>query len=186
MTNETRVVPVEPTVDMENAASTECYGYCPRCDSEMQIKTGMQVDIYRAMLAAAPVTAQEPVALPERKAITAHGLTALDSEAEGWNACLDAVEVLGPLYTRADAGEVERLRNNHRLHAARLLDERGRLRTQLAEQDALLRRCLMSVREQHCDEGEAEFDLPVQLMAEIDAALSTSAIQSLPAAEHEQ
>lgn len=41
-----------------------------------------------------------PVALPERKAITAHGLTALDSEAEGWNACLDEIAKLGPLYAR--------------------------------------------------------------------------------------
>lgn len=42
----------------------------------------------------------EPVTLPERKAITAHGLTALDSEAEGWNAFLDEIAKLGPLYAR--------------------------------------------------------------------------------------
>lgn len=42
----------------------------------------------------------EPVVLPERKAITAHGLTALDSEADGWNACLDEIAKLGPLYAR--------------------------------------------------------------------------------------
>lgn len=46
------------------------------------------------------------------------------------------------------------------------------LRAQLAEQDALLRRCLLAVREQHCDEGEAEFDLPAPLLSDIDAALS--------------
>jgi len=47
------------------------------------------------------------------------------------------------------------------------------LEKRLAERDALLRRCLMAVREQHCDEGEADFDLPATLMAEIDAALSS-------------
>jgi predicted RNA-binding Zn-ribbon protein involved in translation (DUF1610 family) len=49
------------------------------------------------------------------------------------------------------------------------------LEKRLAERDALLRRCLMAVREQHCNEGEADFDLPVPLMEEIDAALSASA-----------
>ena len=38
----------------------------------------------------------------------------------------------------------------------------------------LLRRCLMSVREQHCDQDEADFDLPTDLMAEIDAQLPAS------------
>jgi hypothetical protein len=47
----------------------------------------------------------EPAALPERKAITAHGLTALDSEAEGWNACLDEIAKLGPRYTHPVRGE---------------------------------------------------------------------------------
>lgn len=42
----------------------------------------------------------EPVALPERRTLNAHGLTALDSEAEGWNECLDEIAKLGPLYTR--------------------------------------------------------------------------------------
>src|SRR5450830_1145092 len=43
---------------MEDAAAPECGGYCPRCDADMQIKTGMQVDIYRVMLAAAPTPPQ--------------------------------------------------------------------------------------------------------------------------------
>ncbi len=88
-----------------------------------------------------------------------------------------------PLYTHADAGEVERLR-----YKAELYDEVWqlatglgymnvttaicKLRDQLAERNALLRKCLMAVREQHCDDSEADFDLPAQLMAEIDAALS--------------
>ena len=101
-----------------------------------------------------------------------------------------------PIFTHADAGQVERLQgeldaykaSRERLHGW-IREEQLKnvhLNAQLAERDALLRRCLMSVREQHCDEGEAEFDLPVQLMAEIDAALSTSAEPSLSAAEHEQ
>ncbi|WP_280041155.1 hypothetical protein [Pseudomonas sp. Hg5Tf] len=45
------------------------------------------------------------------------------------------------------------------------------LRAQLAEQGSLLQRCVMAVREQHCEEGEAEFDLPIDLMSDIDAAL---------------
>lgn len=53
-----KLVPVEPTVAMEDAAAPECRGYCPRCDDDMQIKTGMQVDVYRAMLAASPTPPQ--------------------------------------------------------------------------------------------------------------------------------
>lgn len=53
-----KLVPVEPTVAMEDAAAPECGGYCPRCDEDMRIKTGMQVDIYRTMLAAAPTPPQ--------------------------------------------------------------------------------------------------------------------------------
>ncbi|PUA41459.1 hypothetical protein C5U62_32005 [Pseudomonas protegens] len=34
------------------------------------------------------------VVLPERKARRAHGLTALDRESDGWNACLDEVQRL--------------------------------------------------------------------------------------------
>lgn len=40
---------------------------------------------------------------------------------------------------------------------------------------SLLRRCLMAVREQHCDDGEAEFDLPASLLVDIDVFLSASA-----------
>lgn len=44
--------------------------------------------------------------------------------------------------TAQPQGEVERMRENHRKHAARLIDERGALRAQLAERDALLNRWL--------------------------------------------
>lgn len=49
----------------------------------------------------------EPVALPARK----HPVRADYSQdilAEGWNACLNEIAKMGPLYTRADPGEVVR------------------------------------------------------------------------------
>lgn len=61
----------------------------------------------------------------------------------------------------------------------RVTAEREALQQRLNEQDqrvdeleGLLRRCLMSIREQHCDADEAEFDLPNSLLGEIDAALN--------------
>ncbi|WP_226501446.1 hypothetical protein [Pseudomonas sp. MWU16-30322] len=64
---------------------------------------------------------------------------------------------------------------------ARLTAERDALQQRLSaadqridEQAGLLRRCVMAVREQHCDPDEAEFDLPAELMADIDAQLSAS------------
>lgn len=72
-------------------------------------------------------------------------------------------ELWKPLYTHADPGEVERLRNNHRLHAARLIDERGRLRAQLD----VCRAELLDIR-QSCE-------LSQKRDARIDAALSASA-----------
>jgi hypothetical protein len=67
-------------------------------------------------------------------------------------------------------GEVERLTAERdalqlRLNAA---DQK------IDDQAGLLRRCVMAVREQHCDPDEAEFDLPAELMADIDAQLSAS------------
>ncbi len=42
------------------------------------------------------------------------------------------------------------------------------------DQAGLLQRCVMAVSEQQCDPGEADFDLPAELMADIDAQLSAS------------
>jgi hypothetical protein len=99
----------------------------------------------------------EPVALPDRKSyegsFSAHG----KGQIMGWNACLDEIAKLGPLYTHADAGEVERLRSEnealacnlrgkHELTGAtyqHLVQERDTLRAQLAERNALLRECLV-------------------------------------------
>ncbi|UVK80772.1 hypothetical protein LOY46_14360 [Pseudomonas sichuanensis] len=53
----------------------------------------------------------EPVALPGRKSEpTEDSDVFTDAENSGFNACLDEIVKLGPLYTRADPGEVERLR----------------------------------------------------------------------------
>ena len=50
----------------------------------------------------------EPVALPGRR--QRGGNDYCDGGAVGFNECLDEIAKLGPLYTHADAGEVERLR----------------------------------------------------------------------------
>lgn len=91
-------------------------------------------------------------------------------EPVGWLPMLDT--------PHAAAGEVERLRTEVKrlkqdktasIFLQRMAEKK------VAERDALLRRCLLAVREQHCDEGEADFDLPLPLMSDIDAALSASA-----------
>ncbi|QVM94141.1 hypothetical protein JYG36_13495 [Pseudomonas sp. SORT22] len=116
-----------------------------------------------------------------------HGQKKALAGAEGIERHRHSGSTLVPLYTHADAGEVERLQSQ-------LIDSRDDLRAaisrnqslmrRLDERDQLLQRCLMSVREQHCDEGEADFDLPANLMTEIDAALSASAEPSAPKCKH--
>lgn len=76
----------------------------------------------------------EPVKLPERK--TDH----LSDSVHGWNACLDEIAKLGPLYTHAGPAEVERLREQVetlRLMTNDYLVETERLRAQLAEAERL-------------------------------------------------
>ncbi|MCV4285043.1 DUF4406 domain-containing protein [Pseudomonas capsici] len=46
--------------------------------------------------------------------------------------------------------------------------------------EGLLRRCLLSVREQHCEDDEADFDLPANLMTEIEASLGIGKKQDDP------
>lgn len=53
----------------------------------------------------------EPVALPAYKEIVIGRNSEADTWSRGWNACLDEIAKLGPLYTHADPGEVERLRD---------------------------------------------------------------------------
>jgi len=66
-------------------------------------------DITLADLLPAQQGKGEPVALPEPKA---HHLdpSFLPDVDKGWNACLDEITKLGPLYTHADPAEVEQLR----------------------------------------------------------------------------
>ncbi|NQD74572.1 hypothetical protein [Pseudomonas sp. CM27] len=84
----------------------------------------------------------EPVGLPGRKRDSNEDSDVLtDCYNGGWNACLEEIAKLGPLYTRADPGEVERLSQIIRdLNEERdeLGAEAGRLRAQLAGRDALL------------------------------------------------
>ena len=89
----------------------------------------------------------EPVALPERRPdlsiiLGEHHDPFMKGQDIGWNACLDAIAKLGPLYTHADPAEVERLRaaaDHYCTLSNRVIEERESLRAQLAERDALLR-----------------------------------------------
>ncbi|MFV7463053.1 hypothetical protein [Pseudomonas shirazica] len=84
-------------------------------------ETGLQIVGLGPMTSIAPAQHQgEPVALPARKNPSAYPLPMDAARGYGWNACLDEIAKLSPLYTHADPGEVERLR------------------AQLAERDALL------------------------------------------------
>lgn len=103
-----------------------------------------------------------PVALPARKLHVHQGLSHTDAKADGWNACLDEIAKLGPLYTHADTAEVGRLRQFEvaymewikktewvqqtaspkelGMHRAEIINQRlDTLRAQLAEAHALLR-----------------------------------------------
>lgn len=75
----------------------------------------------------------EPVALPERKSyeesFSVHG----QGQIMGWNAYHDEVAKLGPLYTHADAGEVERLRKGIAKHWKVVCDQRSELDTLRAQ-----------------------------------------------------
>lgn len=66
----------------------------------------------------------DPVALPERESL---GGRLPGHEAIGWNACLDEIAKLGPLYTHADPDEVEQLT----AEIAELLAERNDIRAEL-------------------------------------------------------
>ncbi|MEX5320405.1 hypothetical protein WCE04_13785 [Pseudomonas shirazica] len=174
----------------------------------------------------------EPVALPERHVHEHHGCF-LSERQHGWNACLDEIAKLGPLYTRpvqgepvawqdpdndsrmctaehkayalskggapaaalatltrplytrADPGEVERLRDELEIVKNNDLKWRGlreqeaeieNLRAQLAEQESLLRDsrgCVQdSANNADCAANQL---LYTSLLSEIDVALSASA-----------
>lgn len=118
----------------------------------------------------------EPVALPGRKV---HHLdpSFLPDGDKGWNAYHDEIAKLGPLYTHANPGEIERC--EARLHevaslCASVEQERDTLRAQLAEQDALL----------HEIRGQSGSSwLRGETQHKLDAALSASAEPSAPTSQ---
>lgn len=146
----------------------------------------------------------EPVVMPERKKTSEYPFPMDSSRAYGWNACLDEIAKLGPLYTHADPGEVERMRadyeklwcdfvkvddENDKLREGMRGDydldawldfakERKTLLAQLAERDALLRE-LDDAWNSH--DGKERF---YKLMAKIEV-LPASAEPSAPV-EHDE
>ncbi|TFF38125.1 hypothetical protein [Pseudomonas sp. RIT623] len=90
----------------------------------------------------------EPVALPSCTARLSESHDWDQGYRGGWRACLDEIAKLGPLYTHADPGEVERLRSCldawMNVAARRLADWKQaveaneRQHAKLAERDALL------------------------------------------------
>jgi len=64
---------------------------------------------------------------------------------EGWNKCLDELAKSGHLYTRPQHLQevAEQLKTNHRLHAARLIDEKGRLNDELGALKVKLEQTVM-------------------------------------------
>ncbi|MDM9589632.1 hypothetical protein QUC26_17905 [Pseudomonas asiatica] len=122
-------------------------------------ETGLQIVGLGPMTSIAPAQHQgEPVALPARKNPSAYPLPMDAARGYGWNACLDEIAKLSPLYTHADPGEVERLR------------------AQLAERDALLH-SLDCAWNSH--DGKERFG---KLMRKVET-LAASAEPSVPAAQ---
>lgn len=125
----------------------------------------------------------EPVELPKRKV---HHLdpSFLPDGDKGWNACLDEIAKLGPLFTHADPGEVERLqleieklRLRLTLNDDALIQdgfvriENRALRSRIDEQNELLRE-IKNARDWNGSYRALE--------KRIDAALSASAEPSAP------
>lgn len=155
-------------------------------------------DELRALLAQSAEQHQgEPVVLPARK----HGIHADYSQnplADGWNACLDEIAKLGPLYTHADPGEVERLRAELAEWKKRcqysadtahdVARERDTLRAQLATSDDARESLSAQLRAAHDKLAERDallrdiasgywelsIELPADLLARLQA-LSASA-----------
>lgn len=140
-------------------------------------KFGIARDL-RALLAQPAAQHQgEPVSvrieLPRRRANAGGGYAG--QYALGYNACVEDIELLGPLYTRPDAGEVERLRGIIRMHEKTVLEQSNHLaymRAQLADAHALLSEAL-------CHAQRLE-PMSVSCFNRIDAALSASAGPSAP------
>lgn len=70
---------------------------------KFQSLADMQDCHHKLTLALSGLTEQnqsDPVALPDRKTVTAGLLSESNTHNRGWNACLDEIAKLGPLYTR--------------------------------------------------------------------------------------
>ncbi|WP_054881808.1 hypothetical protein [Pseudomonas sp. NBRC 111128] len=155
------------------------------------VATGLPIVGLGPMTGASPADQHqgEPVALPARKSQpTELSDVFVDANNEGWNACLDEIAKLGPLYTHpapADAGEVEQLRERVDLLEKYETDclslvrdaesERDTLRAQLAERDALLRDALSEL-----ENGPLTFNR-AELRNRLHVVLSASAEPSAPA-----
>lgn len=134
MSNEFVMIPRVPTDEMVAAFAEVWYS------KRQTIDAPDMLDAYAAMLAVAPEHQGEAVALPERKPWNGLLATADNLKGSGWNACLDEIAKLGPLYTCADPGEFERLRAQLAAWQA-LAAERLEL---MAERDALIARVVKS------------------------------------------
>ncbi|MBO2889519.1 hypothetical protein [Pseudomonas asiatica] len=79
--------------------------------------TGLPIVGLGPMSAIAPADQHqgEPVALPARKAHKKGNSPMQNAKNSAWNACLDEIAKLGPLYAHADPGEVERPREGRKL-----------------------------------------------------------------------
>lgn len=97
--------------------------------------------LQEAMNARADHHQGEPVALPSCKARLSESHDWDQGYRDGWNACLDEIAKLGPLYTHADTGEVERLQRriaNADLALKAQTQNCETLRAQLAEQKQII------------------------------------------------
>ena len=143
----------------------------------------------------------EPAALPMRRSWSGIAGWRDQAEIKAWNACLDEIAKLGPLYTRADPSEVERLRDGLKYEgqrAALCLEELQEcetqrdefyaeitgLRAQLAEAHALLREAdefmyIMTAHDGHAKlahrYGKDWWDAIDKLRGKVCTALSASA-----------
>ena len=148
----------------------------------------------------------EPVTLPARKDPTqGWAVPGGVAKADGWNACLDEIAKLGPLYTHADTAEVESLKADKQAFAQNAIDLRAeverlraaceaefrsvevlteanqKLQAQLAEAQALLQRSATDIRD-YANDYPADHSERARLhaMADVMQALSASAEPSAP------
>lgn len=126
----------------------------------------------------------EPVALPSCKAKLNVSHDWDQGYSDGWKTCLEEIAKLGPLYTHADTGEVERLREELKLRSSErdkflgwCRDARGEavtLSAQLADMTDTARSLTITI---HSNLGNTELDEACQRDL---AALSASAESIAP------